>query len=220
MKKYSISKKSVSAVLVALMFVLFPAVRAAGMTHVIKFGCTVGLAYLPDQLSVLVGDTLLWEGNFCFYPISSTLVPQGAESWHMSQGTRFKYAVRTAGQYTYQCDKFADTGMVGSFEAVESGMGRENPQPVPLISSLRLDNVSPNPVSGRGATVEFSLSEPQEIALNLFSMTGKQVVMFFKEKKSAGHYQYRVPASAMPSGVYLLRLEGKQTQMKLVQWIK
>ncbi|MDP4199324.1 MAG: hypothetical protein Q8922_10670 [Bacteroidota bacterium] len=87
-------------------------------THVISFGGKLHNKYTPASLTVAVGDTILWQGDFEDHPLTLTKAPSGAATFeHIEKGKLFRYIVTVAGNYTYECDKHSDQGMTGSFIA-------------------------------------------------------------------------------------------------------
>lgn len=97
---------------------LGPPVRAA--THIVKFGGSAGFKYVPASFSAAVGDTVRWEGDFIVHPLSSTTIPQGSQSWHVSSGGSFSYIIPVPGVYYYKCD--LHSGMTGDFRAGATGI--------------------------------------------------------------------------------------------------
>ncbi len=84
--------------------------------------------------------------------------------------------------------------------------------PPPAIEAVtpegvyRLESVYPNPVSAR-ATVGFTLPRAQAVRLAVFDVLGRKVAVLADEVRPAGEQALRLDASALPSGVYLVRLE-------------
>ena len=101
---------------------LLPVWVLTAATHIILFGGGVGLNYSPNSLTVAVGDTIQWQGDFIFHPLSSTTIPAGAASWHNETGTIFNYTVPVPGTYNYHCDNHFFLGMTGSFVAVDNSV--------------------------------------------------------------------------------------------------
>jgi plastocyanin len=90
----------------------------------IKFGGTDGANYIPSDITIEVGDTIVWNGSFATYSLESTSVPVGADPFGpINTGTSFQYVVQVAGTYTYQNKTFAALGMKGSFTAVFKSHG-------------------------------------------------------------------------------------------------
>jgi len=81
--------------------------------------------------------------------------------------------------------------------------------------SLGLMNIFPNPANN-ALNVQFTLDEPQDVSIELCSMTG---MVIFKEEKSrfSGEYFNTFNTSSLSQGVYLLRITGeKQSVCKKV----
>lgn len=82
-------------------------------THLIYFSYPT---YSPSGLSVKVGDTLVWKGNFQSFPMVSRVVPQQATGFAADTGTTFSYVVTAEGTYQYFCSHFKEV-MKGYFIA-------------------------------------------------------------------------------------------------------
>lgn len=100
----------------AIAVVVLTALSAPAETHTVTFG-TGGFTYTPDQFTAVVGDTVVWEGNFLVHPLSSTSVPDGAEAFSSNSGTAFEYVITVPGSYEYECLVHGTTGMTGLFTA-------------------------------------------------------------------------------------------------------
>ena len=81
----------------------------------INFGASLGNTYSPSSVTVNVGDSILWQGDFSTHPLASLTIPAGAASFSQSTGASFWYVVTTPGTYNYKCTVHA--GMTGSFVA-------------------------------------------------------------------------------------------------------
>lgn len=146
-------------ILSSLLCVFLPA-HVFCATHTITF---TNFSYNPSQLNVFVGDTIVFSGNFAAHPLSSTTIPSGAQSFHVSSGNSFTYVVTVAGTYNYRCDFHSDLGMNGSFTAsVLSGTGD------PLAGSLL---IYPSPA--RNEIWLRGWHEPAKI--KVYSALGKEV---------------------------------------------
>jgi len=75
-----------------------------------------------------------------------------------------------------------------------------------MEQSLNL-NVYPNPFSG-AENVSYDLSQPSEVQLILYDMTGRQVATVIHETQSPGSYHYEINADKyhLEPGVYLLKM--------------
>ena len=83
-------------------------------THTISFS---GNSFTPNTLSVTVGDTIVWSGNFTAHNIQSSSVPSGAATFAQAGGA-LSYVVSVSGTYNYLCTVHG--GMTGTFTASAS----------------------------------------------------------------------------------------------------
>ena len=76
-------------------------------------------AFTPATLNVAVGDLIIWRWQSGHHTTTSLTVPPGARPWNRpidQTNTMFRYRVRLAGTYTYQCN-FHPTLMQGTINA-------------------------------------------------------------------------------------------------------
>ncbi len=71
---------------------------------------------------------------------------------------------------------------------------------------FNLNAAYPNPFNGITA-VSFNLSRTDVVNLAVFDINGRMVMELVDGKMNAGYYEYSVDASALSTGVYILRLE-------------
>ncbi len=94
--------------------------NAGAATHIIYFGGNFKPEYNPPHISVNVGDTVSWRGDFNDHPLSSLSVPVGAAGFSNFSGGQFDYVVKTAGAYRYQSNMPHSLAMIGSFVAMSA----------------------------------------------------------------------------------------------------
>jgi plastocyanin len=85
-------------------------------------------AFTPATLNVAVGDLIVWRWQSGTHTTTSLNVPPGARPWDRpinSTNTIFRYRVRVAGTYTYDCT-FHPTQMQGMINA--TGQNRAKTQ--------------------------------------------------------------------------------------------
>jgi plastocyanin len=186
-----------------LLFLLGTSAAEASVKHIIQFGGTLGLVYSPNSLSVSVGDTIEWQGDFSTHPLSSTTIPATAASWHNGSGTVFDYVVMVPGTYNYQCDVHFSFGMVGSFVATATGVEGEESAGEP--SSFRLYQNSPNPFNP-STSIRFDIPQTSQVRLVVYNVLGQQVATLANDVRPAGRYTVLFDAGKLASGVYLYRL--------------
>src|SRR6185436_7914927 len=87
-------------------------------TQIILYGDNLGRAYDPANVTVSVGDTIIWQGSqnadFTQYDLISVKVPAGADAIPLvNTGKTYTYIIRIAGEYDYQSKTWASVGMTG-----------------------------------------------------------------------------------------------------------
>jgi len=197
-------QKKCTIVWVIMFFAIVGTAHAT--THIIQFGGSFGLTYSPNSLSVSVGDTIEWEGDFITHPLSSTSVPTGAQKFNQGTGNLFRYAVIVAGSYQYECEVHFSSGMIGSFTA-SSSTGIEVGK-----SSLRPDVFSmkqnyPNPFNP-STSISFSIASKSFVSMKVFNVIGKEVATIVSEELSPGNYTRQWYANGFASGFYFCRLQA------------
>lgn len=86
------------------------------------------------------------------------------------------------------------------------------------IAGTQTFNVFPNPAADN-ATISYTLSQAQPIFISLFDLSGKGVMEMTREEQAAGTHQFQLPLSAIPSGMYVIKLTagGQSFTRKLVK---
>jgi plastocyanin len=189
---------------VSLVFV--PNANAA--RYIIQFGGSFGLNYVPNSLSVHVGDTVRWQGDFSMHPLSSTGVPVGALEFSQSSNDVFDYVVMVPGTYTYQCDFHSGLGMTGQFDA-SSTAGVKDANTSNLPDAFKLRQNFPNPFNP-ATTFSFDIPSMTHVSLKIYNLIGEEVATIVNENMSPGSYSKVWNAASMPSGVYFYKLQAGQ----------
>ncbi|MCC6395535.1 MAG: T9SS type A sorting domain-containing protein [Bacteroidetes bacterium] len=189
-----------AAVLVA---VLSPS-EAGATVHVIRFGGEFGNSYTPNELAVAVGDTVRWQGDFGFHPLSSTAVPAGAGAFTSASGSVFNYVVPAPGNYNYTCDSHGP-GMSGSFIAVVSAVDEGTAQP----GRFELRQNYPNPFNP-STTIGYQVPgvAASWVKLAVFNLIGQEVAELVNGLRNAGNHVVTFDASNLPSGIYVYQLSA------------
>ena len=75
-------------------------------------------AFSPSSLVISVGDTVEWTNPSGFHNVNGTIAtfPSNPEGFgnNVSNSWNFSYVFNTAGNYNYQCDVHASSGMTGT----------------------------------------------------------------------------------------------------------
>ena len=82
-----------------------------------------------------------------------------------------------------------------------------NSQTPPADFSLL--NAYPNPFNPT-TTINFSLKTDNKIKISVYDLNGREISSLLNQKISSGNYSIIWNARNQPSGVYFIRLEGKE----------
>lgn len=141
-----------------------------GITHVVYFSYP---AYSPSGLSVSVGDTILWKGNFESFPLVSGSMPANANSFFSDSGKVYKYVVTAEGAYKYYCSHYKET-MTGYFIAQPAAAENDTAvNPVVYISyyAHAFHLVKPEPALHKHYIVSVTNTAGAEVYRKDFSIT-------------------------------------------------
>jgi len=182
-----------SIITVLFSTLLIVSTQSYSTSHTINFGID-GHTYNPNNISVNVGDTIMWVGSFEDHPLSSTSVPTGADTFKHDSGSTYLYVVLIPGTYHYQCDNHFDEGMIGQFTTNASG--------TTSIGHNAAINIFPS-VTKDFLNVVVN-SNRSELQYNIFNVTGKlvQSVKSISEKNV-------LDVSALNNGLYFLMVKNE-----------
>jgi plastocyanin len=177
--------------------------------HVVQFGGSFGFAYSPSTFPAHVGDTVKWEGDFSMHPLSSTSVPSGAQTWHVTSGSSFNYPITVAGSYAYHCDLHFAGGMAGTFTAAESSV-RFNVAP-PHSGRVQEATLVAGEISGM-LIATITVPHAQRVSVQVFDLSGHRIATVLDRLVSAGTYPIPLDAVTPASGFYFIKLSGGGAQ--------
>jgi plastocyanin len=168
--------------------------------------------YSPSSLTVNVGDTIVWHGDFTMHPLASFALPDGAAAIQNSTGTSYSYVVSTAGTYRYRCLAHSTPdgqGMSGMFSAGVAGVN-ETPSSVTSLSQPY-----PNPATESGPTMlHIVLEKRTHLRLDIFDERGQQVLTVLDEDRNAGMHMLTIDASKLAAGSYSYVLRTPESVMR------
>lgn len=186
-----------------LLLLLF-AVRPSFANHFdIYFGGENGspsFGYAPSSLTVAVGDTIEWHGDFTMHPMASFALPDGAAAIQNSSGTTYSYVVPAAGTYRYRCLAHSTPdgqGMAGTFSA---GLAGVNNTPSSVLS---MSQPYPNPTTeSRLTMLHVVLDKRTHLRLDIFDARGELVTTAIDEDRDAGMQMLTIDARTLAAGSY------------------
>ena len=196
----------------ALLLASFIAISAAAAeTRTVTFGSL--LTYLPSQLTIQVGDSVEWQGNFSFHPLQQVT---GATSDTFTSGgfgysglnSSYTVTFDTAGTYYYVCTNHGLGGgtMRGSVTVVDPNAPAT---PTPCASKPAKPVISAPPKGTKSATQSLTLSWSEAACATSYKVEirkGDKKSPVFKRKTSSST---SVSTGKLPRGiVYFWGVQG------------
>ncbi len=178
-----------------ILFLLAASVLKATV-HLINFSYP---NYEPNSLSVFVGDTILWRGDFGRFPLFAGTIPEEAQTFSATESDSFTYVVNAPGTYKYQCPPYRTYGMSGYFIALT----RDKMKQVENDSS----NVYINFIGN-----SFHLVTPDAIPHTIYSIsiTGKGGLSIYTGDMQADQKDKWIATAEFPPGNYMLTVTEGQ----------
>jgi plastocyanin len=173
---------------------------ASATSYTIRFGGGFGNTYEPKKLTVAVGDTIIWRGDFVSHPLQSTSVPTGADPFAQDTGTVYtplRYVVRVAGVYDYECAIHGSSGMTGQFTATTAGVsGSASSDKAEIMPQAVKDQIG----------VRLTLSQNSNVSARLHDALGRVMIEIMPEVRDAGVGEIRLDSRGLPAGSYFLEV--------------
>ncbi len=104
---------------------------------------------------------------------------------------------------------FQPTFRAAHDEELDVDFAPETPSTAATPDMFALPPARPNPFRGQ-TEIDFSLPEDGPVRVQVFDMMGRRIATLVDEVRSAGSYSVRFDAGTLPSGVYIVRLEGSE----------
>jgi plastocyanin len=161
--------------------------------------------YTPNTLTVAIGDTVEWQGDFSIHPLVWDVIPAGAKpDMEGSLATSLFYVVKVGGTYSYYCTAHGGPGgqgMSGSFSTGESDVKASHQAKTDLF------HIMPNPAT-RMTMIGFSLAQACTTVITISSSDGKIIAVPVNTYLPEGNQMVDFDASRLASGVYSVTLEA------------
>jgi len=97
---------------------------------------------------------------------------------------------------------------------MENSISLDVPEPGSIQGSKI--RVYPNPVNGSGIQITLSQTKPEDVAITLFDLSGKQVGESLRIHAETGNSEFAFPVGTMENGAYLLSVTGEDWSEKKV----
>jgi hypothetical protein len=95
-----------------------------------------------------------------------------------------------------------------------------NPISSEIPGKFELNQNYPNPFNP-ATTIEFAIPTADNVILELYDITGRNVSVLFSERLNPGRYKYEFNAGTLSSGTYFYRMRaGKYSETKKLVVVK
>jgi plastocyanin len=201
-------KKNLLSLFVCLMAV---ATQMSATIHLIN---QQGLTFSPDNLTVLVGDTVRFRWNSGTHNTVSTEVPEGASTWNspLNSGNQsYEYEVTVAGNYEYHCS--FHSGQDGVFTAVS------NPTNLNSVKSA-ISEMNVRVAASGSLVINMLNASGNRVNVTMLDLTGREVANLYQGTVASDDFTVRQDVTAFQRGIYFVRFqEGARvtTRKVLVQ---
>lgn len=192
------------------------AVNANSATlHIVKFGGSLGLIYSPASFAATVGDTVEWQGDFSIHPLSSTIIPTNAVSWHMGSGTVFSYVIKVPGTYSYKCDVHGGLGMIGAFTVSESTVNYlpNESKSLSRANKILAFDTRTNP------SVTIYTAQRNFVRLEIFDLIGHRLATPVANVLDQGTHTILLGGYILASGHYFVKISGDGAETVRQSWL-
>ncbi len=154
----------------------------------------------PANITVNVGDTIMWMLSAGTHTTTSTNIPVGAASWDAPINTAnqmFMYQVTVEGEYEYICSIHESMGMIGRITVLgTSGINSISETQAKILNSMVQDDLK----------IKFNSSKNWQIGL--MSLTGAMVKQFSVVTEAGRIESFSL--SDLPNGIYIIRFSDGQ----------
>jgi plastocyanin len=168
-------------------------------THTVN---VANFSFNPNALSVMVGDTIIFQHSGGNHTTTSVSVPSGADTWDSpitAANPTFIYVVTVPGNYGYVCTPHADMGMAGGFVAtVPVSVANLNSSELEFSAGINAD---------RQAFVRIDNPTNADVQIQIMDITGKSVANICNGALGAGETVIKADMSAFNTGIYFVRME-------------
>jgi len=194
--------------LFSLFLFYIPTSTNAQVSHSVTVGPSGQFIFSPSELTVSVGDTVIWVWDSNNHTTTSDST-SGDEVWDsgiMNSGATFTHVFMTSGSYPYHCTPHQSLGMVGTI-TVDAVIGTD-PISDALPGEYQLSQNYPNPFNPE-TSISYSVPQSSTIHLSVYDMAGREVAILINGSISSGKHTVRWNAVDFPSGVYFYTIRAQ-----------
>jgi plastocyanin len=182
---------------------------------VVEVQMTDSRTFLPDTLTINVGDTILWNNVSSDVHTSTSgnpCTPDGIwESGFMFTGATFSLPFLTPGVFPYYCIPHCGDDMWGEITVLGVGVEEEIRDQFSTSDFTLLQN-KPNPFSSI-TEIQFSLARPTRVKVEIFNLTGQKIKTLAQGDMVSGFHSLNWDGRDLnnkkaPNGIYFYSIKS------------
>lgn len=158
-------------------------------------------SFSPNDMTIDVGDTVMFMWVNGSHTTTSSTVPAGADSWDEPMNvanTMFEYVADIPGTYNYVCTPHSAT-MRGQFTVVSTS---NVTSPVSIAEGLFLSPAN----NGTALNVGFTINRASVVKLSLIDLTGRVAKVLVNNVQPAGRYTEVFTTDELQKGIYIAEM--------------
>ncbi len=158
-------------------------------------------AFSPSNLTVDVGDTIMWVWVSGNHTTTSLSVPSGALAWDevMDSGNQiYMYEVTVEGTYNYDCT-FHPVSMTGTITALAPNSIKTA---ATLADGLFIQSLN----NGASLNVSYQLNKPTLVKVTMMDLTGKVAKILLNSNQSSGKFNTAFATEELRNGLYIVEM--------------
>ena len=160
-----------------------------------------GFTFSPDNLTILVGDTVRFRWNNGSHNTVSTIVPEGAATWNspLNSGNQsYDYEITVAGNYEYRCT--FHSGQDGVFTASSSPTSVTSVKPAISEMNVRM-------AAGGNLVIHMQNALGNRVTVTMLDITGREVTTLYQGAVASDDFTVRQDVAAFQRGIYFVRFQ-------------
>lgn len=186
----------------------------AQQTHIIMVGPNSSNTFSPADLTVAMGDTILFQWKSGNHPTQSDDAVTIPNFKMDASNTSHKVLVNFSGSVRYYCTAHGGTGGTGMSGVINVN---NNPQGISSNNSISSFSVFPNPVNDK-LNLKFTVAKEGMVTAKVIDILGNEAYTLISERKAPGDYTGSYLLSGkIARGIYFVRMSvGNDVSMKRI----
>ena len=162
--------------------------------------------FTPAHIDIDVNQTVTWTRTSGFHNVDgrTDTYPDNPDSFFSgsaaSSWPSFSHTFTEPGNYDYQCNPHASSGMVGTITVSSLSIDE-----VTIPSNYSIYSIYPNPFNPV-TKITYGLREYSNVKIDIFDLSGKKVANLINKFQSSGYHSIDWNADNQASGIYFVKM--------------